>query len=1599
MRKSNLLINLLVAWLCTMSAGSAYAQLAAAFSANKTEGCAPLVVQFRDESTGNPNEWRWDLGNGTISFLQNPAATYFNTGTYTVKLVVKRGNQQDSVVKTQYIVVYASPTINFVGSDSSGCYPLTVQFTDLSAAGDGTISSWLWDFGDGDTSSLPNPAHTYTAGGNYNVSLQVRNSRGCIQSITRLNYIRLNNGVKADFDVGSSSNCNPPTAINFSNKSSGTGSLSYQWFFGDGSVSTQANPSHTYLTPGTYTVKLLVRNNTGCVDSMVKPNTVVIGSVSAAFTHPPVICVGRRIDFTNNSTPAPSGARWDFGDNSFSTAISPSKTYNSPGFYNIKLVSFFGACMDSIVKAIQVIPKPSGDFLANPTNSCKAPLSVAFQHSVSGAISYKWIFGDGDSSALPNPTHTYTLPGTYSVSLIVTNAAGCTDTIRKNNFINIQRPQVTITPLPQEGCIPFHFQPVFIMNTPDSIISTQWHLGDGSVSSLRKPSHTYTVAGVYTVKLFYTTLEGCSDSVVVTNAVRVGEKPIVNFSATPRFACAFQPIRFTDLSSGPTGDRWLWTFGDGGTSTEKNPEYTYQDTGWFSVTLIVWSNGCSDSVSIPNYIYIKPPVARFVDSSGCSSKFTRWFTDRSIGATSWFWSFGDGSNSTDQHPVHSYAIPGSYIVTLTVKNDTCEHTISRQIIIVAETAAFSARDTIVCKGSPVSFSPQGVSTQNIQNYQWDFGDGNSGSGASPVHIYSKAGTYSVRLVVTDINGCSDTLIKSQYIKVNGPTANFEALNPAICNLSTVVFSDSSYSDGVHPIRQWIWDYGDGQRDSLTSPPFQHLYSSPGQFAVTLTVVDSIGCTDRLQRNSYLLVSKPYPAFLSPDTLSCTNKTIRFINQTSGNGPFQFNWSFSNASTSPASQPTTTYSNEGDYAIKLFATDRYGCKDSLVKNDYIKIRNPRANFLISDSVATCPPLVVNFSNQSQNFIRHEWDFGDGTRSMVANPVHFYTYPGVYKARLTVTSYGGCVDTLVKTITVRGPQGSFRYDNLGGCEPITVRFTGTTKDTVSFIWDFNDGVVVQTADSIITHTYNRRGFYLPKMILKDPQGCQVSIPGPDTIRVFGVDAKFGTSAQLFCDSGRVEFRDSSQSNDIISAYQWDFGDGNQSLLPNPSHFYRQTGTYPIKLRVRTQRGCVDTVQLPLPIRISASPIVGITADTGACVPALANFSARIIRNDTASLQWQWNFGNGSTSTLQNPAPVAYNVAGSYSPRLIATNSLGCADTVFHSYTAYPLPATNAGADQVICRNSVTDLVGSGALQYRWSPASGLSCTDCPAPKASPTQNTMYYLLGKNIYGCFASDSVLITVQQPFNLEVSKGDTLCLGESIQLLAAGTDQYLWSPALGLDNNRIHNPRARPDESVTYQVVGRDKYGCFSDTGFVPVLVYPYPKVNAGADQTISVGESVPLKAELSRDVVNIKWSPPAGLSCINCPDPVAKPRQTSTYTLEVVNEGGCISKDDITVFVFCDNSNLFMPNTFSPNGDGNNDVFYPRGKGLFSVRGLRIFNRWGELVFEKMNFDANDSSKGWNGTHKGKPSPQDVYVYTIDIICENQVVLKYSGNVALIR
>ncbi len=1429
------------------------------FSSNTTAGCSPLIVSFQDQSTGNPVSWSWDFGNGNTSSLQNPSATYFTPGTYTVRLTVTNASGSNTLTRTNYITVYENPVVDFSANATSGCFPLPVQFTDLSTAGTGNSNvSWQWDFGDGQTSTVQNPTVTYTSAGVYTVILRVTNDKGCSRTFSRPAYITVTNGVTAVFSNTQPAVCSAPVSIAFTNTSTGPGTLSYQWQFGDGSTSTAQNPVHIYTSNGNYNVTLIVSSTAGCTDTARSAAPIVIGGITTSFSSPAQVCTNDPISFTNTSSPAPVSVLWNFGDGNTSTQLNPTHIYSAPGSYTVWMYNTYSNCVDSSSAIITVNALPVADFSSPVVSRCQPPLNTSFQDlSTGGAVSWQWDFGDGQTSTVQNPTVTYTNNGSYSVSLIVTNGNGCRDTIARTDYIQVQRPVITIPSLPVRGCIPFMISPVASINTLDAVTSYLWDFGDGNTSTSATPTHTYPVQGTYTVSLTITTSTGCTETLTIPGAVRVGSLPVADFSALPTTQCAHQTIQFTDLSV--PADQWLWDFGDGsGTSILQNPVHTYTTPGEYTVTLIATNNGCPDTAIRNNYITVLPPSAAFTFAANCASRTEFQFTDMSttdpaLPPLTWDWDFGDGTTSTAQNPLHNFPSLGTYNVTLTVTNGSCSHSVTQIVRAIDADPDFTASQTAACKPAFISFLVSNISLPDIAVYQWDFGDGSQQNtpAASIGHTYLTSGAYSVRLITTDINGCRDTILKTNYIRVNGPVANFSATNTSGCVGLTTTFNDLSTDDAVNAIVSWRWDFGDGTVQTFNGPPFEHTYNTQGIYSVKLVVTDAAGCVDSITRTNLIAATRPVANFTSPNTQTCPGATVN-LNNTSTSTYTVLNsfWDFGDGATvNLAGQASTNhvYTATGFYDVKLRITDQYGCSDSITRNLYIRVDEPVASFTVSDSVSSCVPLQVQFTNTSTYFSSVLWDFGFGGTSTLNNPVHYYSAPGVYTAMLVATSPGGCRDTAYQTITLYDTAGSvINYLPVGGCQPLDVSFAASTGAAVTnYIWDFGDGTSVITTTPSVNHVYNSYGNYLPRLILEDPSGCFIPIAGFDTVRVVGAIANFGFDRNLLCDAGPVSFTDSTTFNDPISVYSWDFGDGNSSTQQNPVHQYIMPGNYTVSLAVTTQTGCTDTFTINNAIKVVASPVIDITGNTEVCVGDSLLHTGIFVQPDTSAVAWQWSFPNGNTSVLQLPSMQQYNAAGNFTVSAVAINSSGCRDTA--------------------------------------------------------TQD-------------------------------------------------------------------------------------------------IIVHPLPTVTMPPSITIQNGFPATIPATYSPGVINWTWVPPTDLSCTNCPAPEAVPKITTTYQVAFTDTNGCSNTGNIQVIVICTGSNLFIPNTFSPNGDGSNDVFYPRGRGLNRVRSLRIFNRWGEVVFEKRDFPVNDPNSGWNGSFRGKRPQPDVYIYQAEVFCDNGEIIKLDGNIALI-
>ncbi|MBT5990858.1 MAG: PKD domain-containing protein [Bacteroidetes bacterium] len=1174
-KKSIFYTRIVISCIVILQVSIVQAQPIAKFTSDIVSGCNPIVVSFTDQSTGGPTTWFWDFGNGNTSTLQNPQVSYTVSGSYTVSLKATNSSGSNTISKTAYITVFKNPTANLTAtSATNGCVPFTIGFSDQSIEGDGVVSKWTWDFGDGGISAAKNPTYTYSTSGVYNVSLHVVDINGCSDTRVYTSYITVNSKPKPQFSVNTSTYCSIPAAVTFTNSSTGNGTLTYRWDFGDGNTANSKDTTYTYLTSGTYNVKLVVTDQNGCSDSIIENSFVKINSIKASFKPDnDSICPGVLVAMNDASNGANSYF-WSFGDGNTTTVPNPKYIYFNPGTYVVKLkVENTGNCKDSISKTILVDDIEAG-YSAFPLQTCHIPFEVDFTDLSKNAVSWVYYFGNGDTSHSQNPTYSYQTVGSHQTSLVVKSAAGCTDSFAFKKQVNIEPPVAEFIGDTMRGCAPLTVNFTDKSFSNETIISWKWYFSDGDSSHLQNPTHTFYDDTTYQATLFIENDSGCVS--FTYKIIEVGLKPIIDFIVMPDSNCAHDSVLFADMSTNPNGkpnDEWLWTFGDMMTGSGANVYHMHVDTGYMKTMLIVGQNGCYDTLIVDSSNYVLAPVSIVLPFFACDSPFNYTFIQIPKGVDHWEIDFGDGlklDHLTNDTLTHTYGAYGNYKVKTKAYNDSTGCTWPNEIDVNIGhlDADFMFSDSTPCVGDSILFV---LKTGSNFNTYWKFGNGNTSSDYLPLYAYNKPGTYRVDLLAIDFSGCRDSV--SKFITVSSITADYQA-DSFICVPDQVVFTDLSSSDTT--IVSWNWHFGNGQYSTNQNPT--HNYVQSGTFSPRLIVVNAAGCADTIMKTASIFASKPTAGFYTLDNSLCLHDSAVFVNTSSGILS-DYDWTFGDGSSSKDIVPGHIYSKAGQYSIRLIVTDTAGCKDTATVNNYIQVEDSViANFFADTIFSNCYPLLVKFSDQSiaSNIIYWEWDFGDNTAlSFIQNPAHNYQLPGTYDVQLNIITSFACVDTISKTkyITVKGPLADFEVDPDTICTYEFVKFTLIQKENVKlFEWDFGDGYVETGQIDSILHTYSRGGVFFPKLIYEDSTGtCRKS--ADDLVFVSQVIADFQPSDTNGTVPLLIDFTNFSSTNAI--SWIWNFGEGADTMSEDAAHYYKMAGDYLVSLIVQNDFGCLDSI----------------------------------------------------------------------------------------------------------------------------------------------------------------------------------------------------------------------------------------------------------------------------------------------------------------------------------------------------------------------------------------------------------------------------------------
>ncbi|MEC5144035.1 PKD domain-containing protein [Chitinophaga sp. 212800010-3] len=1597
------------------------AQQRADFTASSVSDCESLITSFTDKSTGSPVAWQWDFGNGITSNKQNPEATYVSPGSYTVTLTATYADGSNQVaVKTGYITVWSKPVVDLALSPPAGCVPFTVVFTNKSQSTSGTLQRFSWDFGDGNVAlnGSSNTSHIYTQPGTYSPVLTVTDNHGCTNFKVLNNAVTANPGLQANFALASKIFCAAPANVIFTNTTVESGTVSYKWEFDDGTSSISKDPgSHTFTTKGTHSIKLTATNDLGCIDSKTVDD-INIANFATTLVVPPQICAGTTATFSATFAPAvPQSTTWEVNGLPVQGYIDHT-TYNATatGPLTVKLKAMYGTCPDSAQKATVVVPSPT----VNPGISilpfCVPPATVNFVANSTNADTWQWDFDDGTTAAVQNPSHIFKAEKDYNVKLTASNQQGCT--VQQLIPVGIHNTAVTIYTGEDNGCEHLSTSFTASVNNNDKIQSYQWDFGDGGTSTVAAPLHTFTSPGIYTVKLTYVTNNGCSGTTAYQKQVIIYKKPTPDFTSpeAPQ-VCGNTPVIFFDKSD--VGTSWYWNFGDGSTGQGNTVSYSYSAPGTYDVTLTVHNGSCFSTITKKAFITAIIPFPRFDAAPTCDNRMTLQVSEYSIGASSLQWDWGDGKDTTytthSDALTHTYAQSGTYRVKLTTSDNHCNTYLIKAVTIIGRSAVVITADkTSFCSSDHTTASVQQINTSILgaQPYHWQ-ADGNDVPSASLTqnnYTYSLApGKHTLRLLAQNSLGCYDT---SNTIEVNvkGPVAGFNMPTQVPCRGTEVVFTDNtdlSYSSGI---QKWVWNFGDNTPpQTFTSSPFRHIYQQAGtDILPSVTVTDNDGCTST-SSGKYLQINGPNADFNADSYFVKPGSTVHFSNTTTETGGKITNaqWAFGDGSTIQTLGNTYHYyPDKGVYEVSLHVTDNNGCTGSITKP--IKVSTVNASFTYTSSFVnggTCAPMIFRFTNNSVNATSYLWDFGDGGSSNQANPVHTYTLAGHYKVILKVASVTGATDADTQTVVVTGPYASIKASADGGCLGKEITFTVTPENASTFSWDFADGTVQETTALQTTHQYPAPGVYNPRLLLRDDAGCRGNAFLDHPIVIDNLNIRLHPNPGKICNEGLLTLMPAFNSFSVDSlgiqpTFAWGY---DASLKPQqintttPSFYLNKAGEYTFTINVSTKYGCqqkADTV-----VHVYPKPLATISGPDKVCQDVPVKFSGAV--TVVSNVSWNWNFGNGMSSQLPQPLPLTYTQPGMANVTLTVTSSDGCSDQQLHTINVFPAPNVNASAPATfICLNNSMSLHAEGGSIYEWTPATGLNNPAVANPVASPQINTVYQVKVTDSNGCTNTGEVPIRVVQPFKIHASADTMLCLGGKLPLSVSGADSYTWT-GTNIDMPNSATPTASPSQpgQYVYNVTGYDNEGCFSDKAAVKVQINALPQVKAGPDRTTMAGTPVYLNGTYSSDVVSWLWSPATDLSCATCPTTEVVPNLSTRYVITVENTYGCKASDSLSIHLLCNQSAVYMPTAFTPGPTGNNQWVYPKGKGIKEIEWLRIYDRWGSLVFENAHFPINVQTAGWNGLSAGGESLMGSYIYSMRAVCESGEKFEFKGSITLIR
>lgn len=979
-------------------------------------------------SSGSIVSHNWNYADGSKDTGVLVKHKYAAVGSYAVKLVVTSNfGCSDSSTKT--VNLFDNATAFFTVNDSDQCLSgNNIITTNKSSIPTGSLS-YLWNFGDGNSSSATSPTKSYNSSGNFVLNLITTSNNGCKDTFSK--PVRIYSKPTVSFTLNSTGQCFKGNYFTTTNNSSNTdGSLSYKWKFGDGFTSTSNAPSHAYGSSGNYTIQLNANSSFGCTDSLTK-TIAVYPQAKVKFTvNDSDQCLsGNNFVFSNASSISTGSLSytWFFGDGNTSGTASPVKSYSAYGTYPVLLVSKSNQnCLDSFRSSVRVYSQPNVGFSINNANQCLKGNAFTFANNstcADGTLSYVWKY-DSKTSTASVVNYSFKGSGSYGVRLLATSSFGCTDSLDQTITV-FPQPHLSFTVNDTDQCLSNNS---FVINNTSTISSGtsfyRWDFGDGTTGTSKSPVKSYLFFGKYNLRLIGLSNNNCSDTLF--KPIRVYAQPIVDFSIDNAVQCfRGNRFKFTDLSTVSDGTLTAqWQFETGANGSGKTVSHSFVKDGNYDVKMISLSSfGCSDSMDKSITIY---PQANAVftinDSAQCLAGNQFVFTNgSSVGSGSinaFIWSFGDNASSGTTNAQHSYTNYGIYQVKLLVNSNTiCWDSITKIATVYAQPKAkfvMLPKTTACFKYNMFLGSNQSSIAQGSMQYLWNFGDGNAENATNSSHSYNAAGNYDWELKAVSDKGCRDSITE----KITVWPSPFLKATPSkilFCENESIQFQNiSNISSGSIA---YLWKFGQGDTSNMASPNTK--FSLFGKYQVLLVGTSNLGCSDSTIV-PVEVASNPVAAFDIKPAAGCTGQTEFEFSSTSKNPDNRgmiYHWDLDNGLLDSGISTKRIFYITGTRSIHL------SVKSPVCQSDtqrLLVVSRPVSAAFTSDSINKETKRFTALDNDTGHAYLYTWDFGDGTTGSGRNATHTYLENKPYQVRLIVANDIACRDTLIQGIAIKSPN---------------------------------------------------------------------------------------------------------------------------------------------------------------------------------------------------------------------------------------------------------------------------------------------------------------------------------------------------------------------------------------------------------------------------------------------------------------------------------------------------------------------------------------------------------------------------------------------------